>query len=135
MKLVVDADHSLAAKNHSSAKRYEVDEDAGELRVYDQSKVQLKEVLPHLIKPKRAYRHFCKGQTGQVSWKALQETVHRTRSIDDIRNYWMLKVLPILQTFGGSRKRSRTDSGVGGISVADVWTEGDDIGLLEGIEI
>ena len=47
----------------------------------------------------------------------------------------MLKVLPILQTFGGSRKRSRTDSGVGGFSLAEMWTEGDDIALLEAIEM
>lgn len=64
MKLVVASGQEHAAKNHSGSKRYEVDEEGGELRVYDPSKVQLKEVLPHLIKPKRAYRHFCKGQTG-----------------------------------------------------------------------
>ena len=92
--------------------------------------------MPHLIKPKRAYKQFCTGQSlGQVSWKALQDTKHKTRSIDDIRNYWMLKVLPLLETLGGSRKRSRSNSAVnGGVNVVERWTEADDINLLECVE-
>ena len=74
--------------------RYQIDEQTGELRVFDEAKVRLSEVLPHLMKPKRAYSHFCRDQQ-QISWKALQEH-NRTRSVDDIRNYWMLKVVPII---------------------------------------
>lgn len=54
-----------------SGKRYEVDEEAGEVRVCDEKKVQLKEVLPHLIKPKRAFNNFCEGAQSQISWKAI----------------------------------------------------------------
>ena len=121
-------------KDERQKARYELDEDEGCLRVFDQSKVQLQEVLPHLIKPKRAYKHFCTGkQLGNVSWKALSETKHRTRSIDDIRNFWMLKVLPILETYG-SKKRKRSDSSAGILLDAERWCEADDISLLEAVE-
>lgn len=52
----------------------------------------------------------------------------KTRSIDDIRNYWALKVAPILMSFGKKRKKIDTND------VLDQWTEADDINLLEGIE-
>lgn len=54
--------------------------------------------------------------------------------MDDIRNYWMLKVLPLLETYGG-KKRSRSNSAAaGGLSINERWTESDDINLLEGVE-
>lgn len=61
---------SVIDQVHAKGKRYEIDEAAGEVRVYDEAKVQLKEVLPHLIKHKRAYRKFCRTPT-QISWKAI----------------------------------------------------------------
>jgi len=48
---------------HATGKRYEVDEAGGEVRVYDETKVQLREVLLHLIKIKRAHRNFCETPT------------------------------------------------------------------------
>ena len=46
--------------SHVEGKRFELDEAGREVRIYDETKVQLKEILPYLIKPKRAYRNFCK---------------------------------------------------------------------------
>jgi len=86
--------------------------------------------LPHLIKPKRAYKHFCESQQQIISWKALSENAHKTRSVDDIRNFWMLKIVPLLQTYGGGKKVPGTQPG----AVAARWTEADDINLLEAIE-
>ena len=84
--------------------RYEVDETKGEIRVYDQTKVQLSEILPHVMKPKRAYNSFiATGEAVSISWKALSEHM-QTRSIDDIRNYWMLKIVPLLQVYGPAKK-------------------------------
>ena len=48
----------------------------------------------------------------------------------------MLKVLPLLETYGG-KKRSRSNSNsaaAGGLSINERWTESDDINLLEGVE-
>lgn len=47
----------------------------------------------------------------------------------------MLKVLPILETYGSSKKRSRLNSAASnGLSIVDKWTEQDDINLLECVE-
>ena len=46
----------------------------------------------------------------------------KTRSIDDIRNYWQLKILPIFD-----RAFARGDSDTA------VWREKDDLALLRGI--
>ena len=54
----------------------------------------------------------------------------KTRSIDDIRNYWVLKVLPVLNALGGE-KGSRSG---GADTLLDKWAEQDDIALLESIE-
>ena len=39
--------------------RYQIDEAGGEIRVFTPNKVQLVEVLPLIIKPKRAHKQFC----------------------------------------------------------------------------
>jgi len=48
----------------------------------------------------------------------------------------MLKVLPLLESYGvGGKKRSRGNSNVsGGLTLADKWTESDDINLLEAVD-
>ena len=58
----------------TSKSRYEVDETKGEIRVFDENKVQLKEILPHVMKPKRAYNSFiATGEAVSISWKAISE--------------------------------------------------------------
>lgn len=49
-----------AKPSATSAERFTVDEARGKLTVYQLDKVALKEVLPHLIKPKRAFNNFVK---------------------------------------------------------------------------
>jgi len=51
------------------------------------------------MKPKRAYKQLCNDSKQTISWKAIAEHM-LTRSIDDIRNYWMLKIVPILVSSG-----------------------------------
>lgn len=74
------------------------------------------------MKPKRAYKHFCEGNSTQISWKAIQEHI-KTRSIDDLRNFWALKIMPVLGSFGGKKKSGSVTQ----------WTEQMDINLLESI--
>ena len=84
--------------------------------------------MPLIIKPKRAYKQFCAAQH-TISWKAIAEHMP-TRSIDDIRNYWMLKVVPIL-----TGPKARLHNGSSADQEAQLhWTEADDIRLLEGVE-
>lgn len=46
----------------------------------------------------------------------------------------MLKVLPLLETYGSNEKSSRSNSAAtGGLSVENKWTESDDIKLLESV--
>ena len=53
-----------------------------------------------------------------------------TRSIDDIRNYWILKVMPILTS-----PKGRLHNGSSADHKVHLhWTEADDIQLLEGVE-
>ena len=59
----------IIAEESKGKKRFEVDEE--EVRVYDEKKVQLAEILPSLIKPKRAYKNFVGGAGNQISWKAI----------------------------------------------------------------
>ena len=127
MKLVVMKESQVS----SMGTRYAVDEERGEQRVRDIGQVQLKEVLPHLIKPKRAYNNFIeKRDEVKISWSALQENM-KTRSVDDIRNYWTLKIEPLLKTYGGAdSKRRNSDNFRGKISYLIQWTEAEDISLL-----
>ena len=111
-----------ASAGTSSSLRYEVDESKGEVRVYDETKVQLKEILPHVMKPKRAYNSFISPSSSSsttaavsISWKAISDHM-QTRSIDDIRNYWMLKVVPLLAAYGPKKVK-------GSLDVQAKWTE------------
>ena len=80
--------------------------------------MQLSEILPHVMKPNRAYSHFCEAKQ-MISWKAISEHM-KTRSIDDIRNYWMLKVVPILAVYG--KKKGLGQSAVDSEGVLASWT-------------
>jgi len=75
----------------SSSKRFEVLDD--EIRIYDSSKVQVDEIIPLIVKPKRA-KKYLKSFDLVVSWKTIAEHL-KTRSVDDIRNYWTVKILPL----------------------------------------
>ena len=95
MRQTVSVEYDVKASSSKERKaRYRYDEADGKICVFDETKVQLSEILPLLIKPKRAYKKFCASKQ-IISWKAIAEHM-TTRSIDDIRNYWMLKVVPIL---------------------------------------
>ena len=103
--------------------RFKFNQETGKVTIYHPDKVKIDEILPLLIKPKRARKHFQQGEPGSsISWTAIQNEL-KTRSIDDIRNYWQLKILPI---FDQAFARNEESNSV-------VWHEKDDIQLLEGI--
>jgi hypothetical protein len=94
-----------------------VDEDDGSkiIKVYDRS-VAIHEIVSMIIKKNR-----CRKEVPHlsISWSAIQSNL-KTRSIDDIRNYWSLKLLPLLvpnQSDGPTK----------------AWSEEDDIYLLKQI--
>ena len=101
----------------SSANRLKVDEDAGLITVYQPNKVTIGEVLPLLLKPNRAQKHFS-DRSLEISWSAIQENLP-TRSVDDIRTFWSLKLLPLLTN---NRQQGH-----------HLWSESDDLTLLQGI--
>jgi len=75
--------------------RFKFNEETGKLIIYHADKININEILPLLIKAKRAKNHFTAGMPGSnISWAAVQSEL-KTRSIDDMRNYWHLKILPI----------------------------------------
>jgi hypothetical protein len=78
-------------KEGESSKRFEVTE--GEVVIYKADQVQLSEVIFLIVKPKRAKKHL-KAIDLTISWKAVQEKL-ATRSVDDIRNFWTIKILPL----------------------------------------
>jgi len=65
-------------------KRFEVIDH--EILIYDSSRVQVEEIIPYLVKPKRAKKHL-KSFDLVVSWKTIADKL-QTRSVDDIRNFW-----------------------------------------------
>ena len=58
-------------KSKKSSKRLKIDEEAGKITIYKQDKVSLQEILPYLIKPKRAFKHF-RDKSLKISWSAIQ---------------------------------------------------------------
>ena len=107
------------AEKPGSLKRLKIDKEAGEITIFQADKVKIEEVVPHLIKAKRAQKHFSDNSL-VISWTAVQENLP-SRGVDDIRGYWNLKLLPILgyqhQTKNGNL----------------YWSENDDIELLQTI--
>lgn len=97
------------------SKRFEVIDHV--VYIYDSQRVQVEEIIPLLVKPKRAKKHL-KYSDLTVSWKTIAEKL-QTRSVDDIRNFWMVKILPLF------------DESV--LIKEKIWTEHDDIDLLEQI--
>lgn len=61
--------------------------------VHDAEKTGIEELLPLLVKQKRAKKHL-KAIDLVISWKTVAERL-QTRSVDDIRNYWTVKILPL----------------------------------------
>lgn len=83
-----------------------------EIRVYDRS-VNVEEIVPLIIKKNRCKKIV---PSLQISWTALH-TQFISRSVDDLRNFWQLKLLPLLLP------ASLLNSG-------QEWTEQDDLDLL-----
>jgi hypothetical protein len=69
----------------------EEDDKETEICIYDRS-VQIEEIIPLIIKKKRCLKAV---PTLEISWVVVHENL-RTRSIDDIRNFWQHKLLPLL---------------------------------------
>ena len=69
-----------------------------------------------IIKPKRAKKNL-RSIDFKISWKAVADEL-KTRSIDDIRNCWQVKFLPIFD---------EACLGKG----EELWREQDDVELLE----
>ena len=92
-----DLSKSEARKKHK--KRFLVvgdeedeNEDASkEIVVYNRN-VTVEEIIPLIIKKNRCKKLV---PTLIISWAVLHMEL-RTRSVDDIRNFWQLKLLPIL---------------------------------------
>lgn len=74
-----------------AGKRFELVDN--EIVIYDRMRTQIEDIIPLLVKQKRA-KKFLKSIDLVISWKAIAEAL-QTRSVDDIRNYWSLKVLPL----------------------------------------
>jgi hypothetical protein len=75
------------------------------------------DIIPLLVKPKRAKKHL-KSFDLVVSWKTIAEKL-QTRSVDDIRNFWAIKILPLFDSSAMIQEK--------------LWNEEDDIELLEQI--
>ena len=59
-------------KNIDKKQRFEFNQEKGIITVYEADKVRIEEVLPLLIKAKRAKKHFSKGGLGtNISWTAI----------------------------------------------------------------
>lgn len=78
----------------------------------------IEEILPLIIKKNRCKKLV---PTLNVSWSVIHMEL-KTRSVDDIRNYWQLKLLPILVP---EMRKSFLSS--------QEWKEEDDIELLTAI--
>lgn len=83
--------------------------------INDQARCRVEEIIPLLVKAKRASKHL-RTIDFVVSWKTIAEAM-KTRSVDDIRNYWSIKILPLFDPSALIQERA--------------WTETDDIALLE----
>ena len=46
----------------------------------------------------------------------------------------MLKIVPLLTTYGGKESKTASAGGKRSVSAMNMWTEADDISLLEGVE-
>lgn len=77
---------------------------------------QLADLIPLLVKENRAKKNL-RSIDLVISWKTIAQHL-KTRSVDDIRNYWQLRVLPIFD----STSQIKTQ-----------WTEEDDLELLDQI--
>lgn len=69
------------------------------------------------MKPKRAKKHL-KYFDLTVSWKTIAENL-QTRSVDDVRNFWALKILPMFDDSALIKEK--------------LWTEENDVDLLDQI--
>lgn len=81
-----------------------------DIYVYDES-VGINEILPLIIKKNRCKKFV---PSLNISWTAIQNQM-KTRSVDDIRNQWELKIKPLLVP-----QKQKED-----------WSVEDDLQLLE----
>ncbi len=88
-----------------------------ELIVHDAVKTGIEELLPLLVKEKRAKKHL-KAIDLVISWKTVADKL-LTRSVDDIRNFWTVKILPLFDSQALIKEK--------------VWSEKEDIDLLQKI--
>eukprot|EP00347_Sterkiella_histriomuscorum_P009025 403342815 len=102
--------HYKFEKSSVGNKVIKVKED--DIYIYDKY-VDIGSVLPHLIKKNRCKKVV---PTLQISWTAISNHL-QSRSYDDIRNFWNLKVLPLLVP----------------IQIENEWTQEEDIQLLQEI--
>ena len=102
-------------ERNQGSKRFEVIDHV--VNIYDSQRVQVDEIIPLLVKPKRAKKHL-KHSDLTISWKTIAEKL-QTRSVDDIRNFWSVKILPLFDQSSLIQEK--------------LWTEQDDIDLLEQI--
>ena len=122
IKKSVQVDYELSMKTAKSGKDFTFDEDEGNLTVYVDNIRLLPKVLPLLIKANRAFKVFCSPEHAKtISWKAIQ-TSTPNRSVDDLRNLWSQKIMPILDPTQKSKQ-----------VVLGQWTKEKDLDLLEQI--
>ena len=62
--------------------------------IYQPFRVSVDQLFPHLIRLKKAKEYFVEKHT-VISWLAVQKAIP-TRSADDIRQFWNLKIVPLL---------------------------------------
>lgn len=86
------------------------------IKVYKPELTQLADVIPLLVKENRAKKNL-RSIDLVISWKTIAQHL-KTRSVDDIRNFWQLRVLPLFDSTS---------------QVKTQWTEDDDLQLLEQI--
>jgi hypothetical protein len=90
-------------------------EDDGRIVIYDSSRTRVEDIIPLLVKEKRASKHL-RTIDFTISWKTIAEAM-KTRSVDDIRNFWSIKILPMFDPSALIQERA--------------WIEAEDITLLE----
>jgi len=89
----------------------EADDGTTRIMIYSKN-VSVEEIVPLVIKQKRCAKRV---PNLAISWAAISQQM-KTRSVDDLRNFWQLKLLPILVPATVNRQLN--------------WTEEEDIDLI-----
>lgn len=112
---IIRKSRNVRFSNEKSSKRYELIDN--EVVVYSRERTSIDEIIPLLVKQKRARKHL-KSIDLVISWKTIAEQL-KTRSVDDCRNYWSIKILPLFDEQSQIQDR--------------IWHQEDDIDLLKQI--